>query len=266
MRELDPSLYEAYFFDLDGTIYTGNDLLPGVSELIPRLQQAGRKVMYLTNTTVYTREQCRLRLQTMGLAPTLDEIVTAGYVAGTYLKEQCNGHNVRAFVIGEQALAQELDGLGIVLTEEPMEATHLVVGLDREFSYAKMAAGMLAARNGAQFIVANPDPFCPVPGGIIPDSWPIAKSIEAASMRDIHVMTGKPSAYYTERALQLSGMEASRCLMIGDRLETDMMMGINSGVHTALVLTGVTGSEELLTSTVVPNYVFATLQDLLKRL
>ncbi len=259
---MDPSRYEAYFFDLDGTIYTGSELLPGVNEVISRLIQLGKKVMYLTNTTVYTREECRDRLQAMGLEPSIDDIMTAGYVSGMYLKEQ--QEDVRAFVIGERALEQELDALNIYLTDNPMEATHLVVGLDREFSYAKMTAGMNAVRNGARFIVANPDPFCPVPGGIIPDSWPIAKAIEAASTFDIQVMTGKPSTYYIDRALQLSGLDAGRCLMIGDRLETDMMMGVNSAVHTALVLTGVTGSEGLLKSAIVPHYVFSTLEDLLK--
>ncbi|WP_408976294.1 HAD-IIA family hydrolase [Paenibacillus jiagnxiensis] len=263
IRELDPSRYQAYFFDLDGTIYTGSKLLPGAGELIARLHQLGKKVMYLTNTTVYTREQCRARLQDMGLNPEREDIMTAGYVAATYLLQE--QQKVQALVIGERALTLELNGKGIMLTEDPLSATHLVVGLDREFTYDKLAAGMTAVRNGARFIVANPDPFCPVPGGIIPDSWPIAKAIEAASTLRIHAMTGKPSAYYTDLALRSSGLEAERCLMIGDRLETDMMMGVNSGVHTALVLTGVTTPEDLRQSNIVPDYVFATLADLLKQ-
>jgi len=259
-QAVDLDKFEAFFFDLDGTIYTGSKLLPGVESAISSLIQKKKKVMYLTNTSIYTRQDCCTRLRRLGLDPAIDDIVTGGFIASMYLQE--HDPNANVYVIGEEALVKELDAFGIRRSDDPLRATHLLVGMDRQFTYEKLRLAMLAVRNGAQLIATNPDPYCPVPDGNIPDTWPIAKAIEAASTLQIHTVTGKPSAYYANKVLQLSGMQADRCLMVGDRLETDILLGKNSGLKTALVLTGVTSINDLALQDIVPDYVLTTLDEL----
>ncbi len=258
---VDLTSFDAFCFDLDGTIFIGEALLPYVHDTILQLREKGKKIMFLTNTSTQTVVDCQRRLQRLGLEVAIDEIVTAPYIAGMYLQEFYPAANV--FVIGEKAMQEELDRFGITRTENPLQATHLLVGLDRTFTYEKLYLGMKAAGNGAQFIVTNPDPCCPVPNDVIPDTWALAKGIEAAGGIKIDVIIGKPSAYYAQKVLQKLGIESERCLMIGDRLETDILLGLNSGMKTALVLTGVTSRDALENHTISPDYVFSTMGDLL---
>lgn len=216
--------------------------------------------MFLTNTSIYTRLDCQKRLQRMGLDASIDEVITAAYISGLYFQEF--NPDAHVLVIGEEAIKEELQRCNVVVTENPSDATHVLVGLDRQFSYEKLRIGMRAVLNGAQLIAANPDTFCPTPDGIIPDTWGIAKAIEAAGTTNILTVVGKPSIYYIQKVLERVGVRAEQCLMVGDRLETDIMLGINSGIKTALVLTGVTTIHQLEDQRIKPDYVFSTLGDL----
>lgn len=253
--------FDGYFFDLDGTILLGEQLLPGVLETLEALRQAGRQIGFLTNTTTRTRAECCHRLQRLGLEAYEEEILTAAYTSALYLRERAGASAV--FVVGEPALTEELEGQGIRHTTDALEATHVLVGMDQQFHYGKLHLAMKAVRNGAELIAANPDPFCPVEGDIIPDTWSIVKAIEAASCMRPSAVIGKPSRYYGAKVLEASGLPAGRCLMIGDRLETDILFGVNNGLSTALVLTGVTSGGELRRSSIQPDYVWATLSELL---
>lgn len=260
MNAIDLSQYDAYLFDLDGTIYVGSNLLPGAKEAISLLTQRDKRVMMVTNTSVYTRVDCRERLRSMGIELSVDQIVTAAYMAGLYFQEYYPDAVV--YIIGEEALTKEIFGLGIRTTEDPFEATHLLVGMDRSFDYGKLHLGMRAVQNGARLVATNPDPYCPVIEDVIPDTWGIAKAIEAAAASRIDAVTGKPEMFYVKKLLELLNVPAHRCLMIGDRLETDILLGINGGMRTALVLTGVTGKDDLPGSDIRPDYVFADLKQM----
>ncbi|TNJ57385.1 HAD-IIA family hydrolase [Paenibacillus hemerocallicola] len=254
----DVADYEGYFFDLDGTVFLGDRLLPGVKETLALLREKRKKVQFLSNTTIRTRRQCQARLHDLGLEARLDEIVTAAYVAAVYMRERSPEPTV--LVIGEPALATELKECGVGMTSRPEEATHVLVGMDMQFDYAKLHTAMKAVRGGAQLIAANPDPNCPIVGDVIPDTWSMVKAIEAASCVEPAAVVGKPSAYYASKVLEWAGLRGERCLMIGDRLETDILFGSVNGLHTALVLTGVTTDREAERSPIRPDYLWRTLE------
>ncbi len=255
-----PRDFDAYFFDLDGTIYLGDRLLPGVEQTIPYLRSIGKKVMFLTNTTTQTREQCRGRLRQLGLPVPLEEIVTAASLSALYFRERSASSVV--FAVGEEPLEAELQNAGIRLTREPLAATHVLVGMDRAFDYGKLHAAMKAVRNGAILIAANPDPFCPVLDDVLPDTWSMVKAIEAASSTNAKFVIGKPSAFYAEKVFEKVGLPPNRCLMVGDRLETDILFGLNNGLPTALVLTGAASAEDMASAGIRPDYLLKSIDEL----
>lgn len=257
----DTLSFETYFFDLDGTIFLGDILLPGVQETLCHLRSLNKQVRFLSNTTIRTRGECRDRLLQLGLAAHEEEIVTAGFMSAAYFLESHGA--VRVLVAGEKALRDELVSAGVETTDDPARATHVLVGMDREFDYGKLHRAMKAVRNGAQLIAANPDPNCPVAGDLIPDTWSMVKAIEAASMGTVGEVIGKPSAYFAAKVLEWSGTSGDRCLMIGDRLDTDIVFGVSHGMRTALVLTGVASLGDLEQFPVMPDFVWTTLDELL---
>jgi phosphoglycolate/pyridoxal phosphate phosphatase family enzyme len=254
--------YEGYFFDLDGTVFLGERLLPGVKETIGLLRNAGKQVRFLTNTTIRTRKECQARLWRLGLTTELHEIVTAAYVAAVYMSELEPKPIV--LVVGEPAFAEELRECEVGMTELPEEATHVLVGMDMHFDYVRLHRAMKAVRLGAKLVAANPDPNCPVPGDVIPDTWSMVKAIEAASCVEPWAVIGKPSSFYAAKVLEWSGLSRERCLMIGDRLETDILFGEANGFRTALVLTGVASEEDAVCSSIQADYVWRSLEQFVK--
>ncbi|MCR8631347.1 HAD-IIA family hydrolase [Paenibacillus sp. N5-1-1-5] len=251
--------FEGYFFDLDGTVLLEEQLLPGVLETLEVLRQADKKILFLTNTTTRTRRECQTRLQKLGLEVHLEEIITAAFTSALYLRESHQEPVV--FVVGELALVHELEEQELQHTTDPLAATHVLVGMDMSFHYDKLHQAMKAVRNGAALIAANPDPNCPVVGDLIPDTWSMVKAIETASCVTATAVIGKPSKYYGTKVLERSGLPGERCLMVGDRLETDILFGANNGLRTALVLTGVTSEHDMKQSPIKPDYVWTSLND-----
>lgn len=245
--------FSAYLFDLDGTIYVGNRVLDGAGAAIHTLREQGKAVMFATNTTLYTREQVRRKLAGLGIDCSTDEIITALTVAGKYFRE--NAPDARIYPLGGEAMSIELTGLGLNITQHAEEATHVFVGLDQSFDYRRLTASVNAVRNGAQLVAANPDPYCPMENGVIPDTWALISAIETASGRTTDVMVGKPSAYYASYALQQLGVRPEECLMVGDKLETDIALGHRVGMATALVLTGVDSTESVGQTGISPDYI-----------
>ncbi len=252
--------YQAYLFDLDGTVYSGESLIPGVKPALDKLRAAGKALLFVTNTTVRTREQVRERLLGLGVECAEDEVMTALCAAGAYFQEY--EPDATVYMVGEEAMREELLRCGVHLTEEPLKASHVLVGLDRQFTYERLTAGMNALRNGALLIAANPDPFCPIDDGAIPDTWALVKALETASLRPTFRVIGKPSAYYAKKALELLKLPPEACLMVGDRLETDIRFGIANGMATALVLTGADSRKDMILAGVEPDYVLASLLEI----
>lgn len=252
--------FNGYLFDLDGTVYSGNTILPGVLSTLNRLREQEKSLLFVTNTTIRTVEEVRQRLEQFGVGCRDDEIMTALSVAGMYFRDV--EPSAKVFMIGEKAMKQELDRCGVETTEDALGATHVLVGLDRQFTYDRLNQGMKALRNGALLIAANPDPFCPIDDGAIPDTWSLVKALETASLQQTFKVIGKPSAYYAEKAFEKLDIAPNHCLMVGDRIETDIRFGNAHGMYTALVLTGADSRKDILLTGVEPDYVLTSLSEI----
>lgn len=256
--------YSGYIFDLDGTIYLGNTLLPGAAELVRALRSAGRKLLFLSNNPTRTREEYRAKLSRLGVEAGLENILTSGYVMAEYLKAEARGAAV--FAVGEPPLRAELKAAGLRLTENPAQIEYVVAAFDRTFDYHKLNVAFQAIRRGARFVATNPDRTCPVPGGEIPDCAAVIGAIEGATGQKVEVVVGKPSPIMVSTALSVLQLPAEECVIFGDRLETDIQMGTDGGISTALVLTGITSREQLERSELQPDYVLEGMQEVLSQL
>lgn len=254
--------YDVFCFDLDGTIYLGDEVLPGALELLSLLKAHQKRVLFISNTSTQTREECQSRLRQLGIHCRNDQIVTSAFLASMYLLEECQEATI--FLIGEESIQSELERNGLSITSKPTDATHVVVGLDRAFTYQKLNDAVHAVRNGAKLVVTNPDPICPIPGDFFVDTYAIAKAIEEGAEQPIDVMIGKPSLYYGQHILSKTGVQAERCLIVGDRLETDIMLGSMNHMDTCLVLTGAATKDQAEAFPVNPHYVLKDLTAFMK--
>lgn len=254
-------LYDGYIFDLDGTTFLGDALLPTVAETITALRAAGRRTVFLSNNPTRTREEYATKLVRLGLPTRPEEIIHSSLVMADFLRQRMPG--ARLFVIGEAPLCAELSAAGFELTEDARRTDAVIASFDRTFTYRKLQIAFDAIRAGARFFATNADRFCPVPGGGEPDAAAIIAAIEACTGAQVEAVVGKPSKYTVEAILNLIALPAGRCLITGDRLETDVAMGLNAGMDAALVLTGATPASALATSPIRPTYVLERLADLL---
>ncbi len=253
-------MFKGFIFDLDGTIYLGERLLPGAEPVIRGLRDAGRKVVFLSNKPLYTREDYAAKLTRLGIPTAPAEVVNSTYVLIRYLGKAAPGAKV--FVMGELPFVAEMARAGFHLTENPEEIEYVVAAFDRTFDYRKYNIAFQAIKRGAHFIATNPDRTCPVEGGELPDCAGIIAALEAVTLKKVEVVVGKPSRITVHAALEVMGLEAAECLLIGDRIETDIRMGQEAGMKTALVMTGVTDRKTLEASPIRPDYVFAGVADL----
>ncbi len=253
--------YDGYIFDLDGTIYLGDILLPGAVELLATLRGEGRRVAFLSNNPTKTREQYVAKLQGMGVEAELDEVVNSSHVMVQWLLEHAPGATL--FVCGEAPLIGELQAAGFPMSERAGEVEIVVASFDRTFTYHKLQVAFDAIRAGARLVATNPDRFCPVPGGGEPDAAAIIAAIEACTNTRCEVNVGKPSPIMARTVSAMLGLPAERCLMVGDRLATDILMGANAGMATALVLTGDSTRADLPSAPAQPTYVIEGLLELL---
>ena len=253
-------MFKGFIFDLDGTIYLGERLIPGADRVIRLLRQAGRRVIFLSNKPLYTREDYAAKLTRLGIPTKPEEVVNSTFVLTRYLGKAAPGAKV--FVMGELPFVAEMARAGFHLTENPDEVEYVVAAFDRTFDYRKYNIAFQAIKKGAHFIATNPDRTCPVEGGELPDCAGIIAALEAVTLKKVEVVVGKPSPITVQVALETMGLQAADCLLVGDRLETDIRMGKESGMKTALVMTGVTDASTLEASPLRPDYVFGSIADL----
>jgi arabinose operon protein AraL len=255
------TFYDVYIFDLDGTVYLGDALLPGAREAIIRLRALGRRVLFLSNNPTRSRQAYAGRLAALGLPATAGEIVNSSSVMVDFLQRRMPG--ARLFVVGEASLQEELSRGGFALTDNAADVEAVIASFDRTFDYRKLQIAFDAIRGGARFFATNADRYCPVPGGGQPDAAAMIAAIEACTGVSVEAVVGKPSRYMAEAILALAGAPPHRCLMTGDRLETDVLLGLDHGMDAALVLTGATTANELAGSPIQPTYVIGSLAELL---
>ena len=253
--------YDAYIFDLDGTVYLGEAMLPTAQETITHLRGLGKRTVFLSNNPTHTREEYAAKLTRLGLPTPAFDVINSSYVMADFLTKQMP--EAKLFVVGEESLCEELRRAGFQLTDNALEVDAVIASFDRTFVYRKLQIAFDAIRHGARFFATNADRYCPVPGGGEPDAAAMIAAIEACTGTQVEAVVGKPSHHMAEAILTLLEISPDRCIMTGDRLETDVQMGLNAGMAGALTLTGATTEAVLAQSTIKPTYVIRRLSDLL---
>ena len=252
-------MFKGFIFDLDGTVYRGNSLIPGADRVIRLLREKGKKVVFLSNKPLQTREDYASKLTRLGIPTQPDEVINSTFVMTNYLKKIAP--QAKLFVVGETPFIEELKSAGFKITDEPKEIEFVVVAFDRTFDYRKLNIAFQAIILGAHFFATNPDRTCPVEGGEIPDCAGMIAAIEAVTEKKVEIIVGKPSPIMIQTVLDVLGLRPEECILIGDRLETDIKMGRDSGIATGIVLTGVTDEKMLKESSIHPDFIFQNIAD-----
>jgi len=242
----------AVISDMDGVIYRGKELIPGAQDFVALMRAEDIPFLFLTNNSEQTPLDLQRKLAEMGIEGlTQDNFITAAIATAAFLNEQ-RPHS-SAYVVGGNGLASELYKVGYSITESNPE--YVVVGKTANFSFATLRKAAQLIDGGARFIGTNPDMVDPVEGGTEPAAGAILASIEAATGRKPYIV-GKPNSLMMLYASQMLGAHADDCVMIGDRMDTDIVGGLEAGMRTVLVLTGVSSRETVELFPYRPDFVF----------
>ncbi len=242
-----------FIFDLDGTLYLGDELLPGAAETLEELRRSGRAVAFVSNKPIGTRQQYAEKLNRLGIPCCVDEVINSALVVARYLQKHHSG--ARCFPVAEQPVVDELTAHGLRICDEPEQIDVVVVSFDRTFDYRKLQIAYRASVHGAELIGTNPDRTCPMPGYNLPDAACMIAAIEACTQRAVEPIVGKPSPIMLREALDILGLEAAQCAMVGDRPETDVQMALDAGLTGVLVLSGVTSRTDLAGLALTPDII-----------
>jgi arabinose operon protein AraL len=245
------------FLDLDGTVYRGDGLLPGADDAISTLRERGVSVLFVSNKAIERREQYAEKLDRLGVPCESADVITSATVTADFL---ARNHSERVcYVVGEESLREQLRDAGLAVTDAPDETTALVASMDRGFDYATLSDALEAMDDETLFVATNPDRTCPVAGGEVPDAAGMIGAIEGVTGRELDRVMGKPSETMLNTAVTKLDLDPSECLLVGDRLETDIEMGNRVGMTTVLVLTGVTDRGDLDGASTRPDHVIDSL-------
>jgi NagD protein len=240
MKRLPKKTDKSFLIDMDGVLVRGHRLIPEADRFIERLQSAGRKFLILTNNSERTPRDLAHRLVEIGLKVTMDHIYTSAQATALFLDDQ--NRKGTAFVIGEAGLIEALHDVGYIITERnPM---YVVVGDTQNYDHHRITQAIRLIQNGARFIATNPDVTGPAETGIVPATGALVALIEKATDRRAFFV-GKPNPLMIRTALRRLAEHSENTVMVGDRMDTDIVSGIESGLETILVLTGVTRREDL---------------------
>jgi len=255
-------VYAGYVVDLDGTVYLGEEALPGAVGALAGIRAAGARVVFLTNNPLRSTASYARRLRDLGVRADEREVVTPLSVLTGYLLRRHPGATV--LTVAEPLVDQSLRAAGFAVTAEPSEAGVVVVSFDRTFDYAKLLRAFRAVRLHRAVIVAtNPDPFCPTPDGGLPDCAAMLAALEACTGARAEAVLGKPGPQMAAEVRARLGVPAADAAMVGDRILTDVAMSRALGMTSILVLSGATTAGDLAGSAVQPDYVIESLAGLL---
>jgi HAD superfamily hydrolase (TIGR01450 family) len=261
-------LYKGYVFDLDGTIYLGDKLLPGARRLVLKLRELGKKVVFLSNNPTKDPEMYAEKLTNLGIETPASDIVNTVVSMTRWLSQ--NHPDAVIFPIAEEPLKRALRKAGIRMSEKAEEIDLVVASYDRTFDYRKLQIAFDAIwyYKRARLVTTNPDRYCPFPGGRgEPDAAAIVAAIEACTGARCEANTGKPVPIMLDIVADLTGLETSECVMTGDRLYTDIRMALDAGMISAVVLTGETTAEAIADEPASdkPTYVLERIDQLIPR-
>ncbi len=243
--------------DMDGVLVHEEEAVPGAAEFVRALRDRGRPFLLLTNNSIYTARDLRARLARSGIDVPEDSIWTSALATAQFLNSQRPGGT--AYVIGEAGLTTAMHSIGYVLSERDPE--YVVLGETRTYSFEAITTAIRLIENGARFIATNPDPTGPSPQGSIPATGSVAALITRATGVQPYFV-GKPNALMMRSALNRIDAHSESTVMVGDRMDTDMVSGLEAGLRTVLVLTGSTRAGEVERFPYRPTFVKNSVADL----
>ncbi|MFW6320962.1 MAG: HAD-IIA family hydrolase [Halohasta sp.] len=252
--------YSGVILDVDGTVLRGDEPIDGAAEALAAVEAAGVNRVFLSNNPTKPPAAYEARFAGAGLDVDAREVVTAGRITTDYLAAE--HAEDRLFVVGDPGVDDQLLAADLAVTDDPEAADALVASIDREFSYQALCEAMVALDRPIPFIGTDPDMVIPQEGPDIPGSGAIIHAIEGVADREVDVICGKPSRLARRTVLDRLDVAADDCLVVGDRLDTDIKLGIAAGMTTALVKTGVTDDETLADSPIEPDYVLDSVAEL----
>ncbi len=260
--------YKLVIFDMDGVIYRGPEVIPGVPEVIQKLKERGIKVAFNTNNSTASRQMYVERFAKMGVSVATEEIFTSAYIAALALA-RAYPPATKVFVVGEVGLVKEMELVGFKPTQDPKDLAgvgFIIVGLDREFSYARLRAAMQAILRGASFYATNEDITWPMAEELWPGAGTMVAAIATAVGRRPEKVFGKPSPAAIDLILQQYRLSPKEVLSVGDRFETDIAAGNAAHTDTLLVLTGIGTRAEVdkQPKATRPTYVLDSAAEILK--
>lgn len=232
--------YEGYLIDLDGTMYKGTEKIEEAGHFVQELLQRGIPYLFVTNNSSRTPEQVAEKLRQFNIPTEDNHVFTTSQATANYIYEI--KANATVFVIGEEGIKTALEEKGFTLVDENPE--FVVTGIDRDINYEKLAKACLGVRNGAKFISTNGDIAIPTERGLLPGNGSLT-SVVTVSTGVQPIFIGKPESIIMEQALEVLGTSKDKTLMVGDNYDTDILAGMNAGLDTLLVHTGVTTPELL---------------------
>ncbi|MFC5648252.1 HAD-IIA family hydrolase [Paenibacillus solisilvae] len=256
----DPDMIDTidgYIIDLDGTVYRGKQAIDGAKESIALLRSRGKRMVFLSNRGNISRTMCHDKLKSMGIDVRPEEILLSSTVTAQYL--QANYPSAKAWVLGEQGLRDELSIAKLALAERPEEADWLVITLHETLTYAELNQAFRAVRHGARIIATNADKSFPGDDGESIDVGGMIGAIVAAAGQEVEIVIGKPSKVMSDAALRLLDLPADRCVVIGDSFASDIRLGKQAGIRTALVLSGSASMEDAKSAADKPDWIWESL-------
>lgn len=260
-------LFDCFLIDLDGVVYVGEKPTEGAVETIEQLKKSGKIVIFLTNDPRKTAAEYSEKLGGMGIAVSPGDVVTSGMAIAHHIRRtHPDSSSKTAYVVGSPSLKKEIDltGLRVVSGEEAKEADFVIVGGHPDFHYDDIKFAALAVRRGAEFYATNRDPAYPSPEGPLPATGAMLAAIETACGRRA-VVAGKPEVIMFEVAIaEHMHRDRDRFAIIGDRIDTDVQGGKNTGIGTILALSGSTSEEDVIESETKPDHLIRDLRDLLR--
>lgn len=251
--------YEGAVLDLDGTIYRGDEPVPGAATAVERLREAGLGVLFFSNNPTKSGDAYVERLASFGIDARPSEVLSSGTVTTRYLLE--NHDDDAVFVVGSDGLRRQFEAADVDLVADATAADVLVVSWDRDFDYDDMLAGYRALEAGATFYGTDPDLLVPSANGLVPGSGAIVNAVGGAADAEPEAVFGKPSATARRAAFDALDAPPERCLVVGDRLDTDVALGERAGATSVLVRSGVATDADVAVSPVEPDYVLDSLAD-----
>ncbi|WP_439026247.1 HAD-IIA family hydrolase [Haloarchaeobius sp. DT45] len=250
--------FDGAILDVDGTVLRGTRAIPGAVGGVQALRDAGLSLVFFSNNPTKFPAAYAKRLTDAGVEASTAEVLTSGTVTAEYLAR--NHTHETFFVIGEDGLREQLRDLDLELTDDYTVADTVVASIDREFTYDDLKTALWAlSDDSVGFVGTDPDRVVPAADHFIPGSGAIINAVADVAGREPEAVLGKPHAAAREAALVRLGVEPERCLVVGDRLDTDIALGENAGMTTVLVLSGVTTRAQVERSEHDPDYVVDSL-------